>query len=788
MDWICSPGAWWLSVPLLVVVLTLHPAVVLAEETLVPQAKLVVDVEPDHENRLWIALAFEQNVTLDLAGFQRLAAVDKADVDTSECPRRKRECLLSAYAAAGIDVVMLGRLSSTSLEYEVLETWLGSQVTRGSLTLGPGSNLLRVRQRTLAALGPFFESGGLIDKKPFLQRKHAPAASVPQDSPHGLPTRWLVLLLVATLLIVSPLGVARVMTGPQRSQRYEKHTLRLGMLLIIGALAAALWIAAIPPGSLQKALDFFEAHSIIDFDQLLAILGGLMWGWLARILLRLIFPRLFGIRQVRHRNVGPLLKSWALVSCMRLLLVSLFCLPFVGVTWGVATLLEQGVDRTLLTLAPAVGLIGYYWWLSLIDHLSAALDSALVEGQPTPGNAWHRTTRKYFMGYVRRQGLDLGRRFLEKVLFLPGPGEGVVAYGGGLGRPRIVINRDILDLALGQALEEEIDLSEPPIVRGALPLGMAVPSVGDADDPPLPRRWHRRAARLRARSMKASTLRRTAVRLRYAPQPRLIGENATTLGYLMPLSADETVPLVANDSEDFGVVRQLLTEHYGAFEKGWFGDEYDDTDPTQKDFLFGALLGKIGRIQRGDTLLSTFLLVWRESSARLPGFVQKTIALFGDLIARLFSRHPAILADAYTALNHGRDHLIQYLSYARSDNPEGLTARADAPRLVRTSHMILKAVAKKEATGIDTQTRRATARNRLVWLSRYFHSPIPETRNNLLGVVALLAMLGGAVALLAFAVNVSVEYHTIYVERLQQQQNGPDDGQEEGRPRDVNEN
>ena len=64
---------------------------------------------------------------------------------------------------------------------------------------------------------------------------------------------------------------------------------------------------------------------------------------------------------------------------------------------------------------------------------------------------------------------------------------------------------------------------------------------------------------------------------------------------LVPLAPNETVPLIANDQEDFSVVRQLLTEHYAAFEKGWIDDEYDDTDPTHKDFLFGAILAELGR-------------------------------------------------------------------------------------------------------------------------------------------------------------------------------------------------
>ena len=52
----------------------------------------------------------------------------------------------------------------------------------------------------------------------------------------------------------------------------------------------------------------------------------------------------------------------------------------------------------------------------------------------------------------------------------------------------------------------------------------------------------------------------------------------------------KTVPLISNTSEDYEVVKSLLTAHYSAFEKNFDEDDHDDTDPTQKDYLFGAIL------------------------------------------------------------------------------------------------------------------------------------------------------------------------------------------------------
>ena len=70
-------------------------------------------------------------------------------------------------------------------------------------------------------------------------------------------------------------------------------------------------------------------------------------------------------------------------------------------------------------LAPACGLLAWFWLFSLADNLSLFLDERLVEGAPSTANPWHRAARKYFLGYLRRLGIDLGPKLLDRVLFLP---------------------------------------------------------------------------------------------------------------------------------------------------------------------------------------------------------------------------------------------------------------------------------------------------------------------------------------------------------------------------------
>src|SRR5678809_704480 len=101
----------------------------------------------------------------------------------------------------------------------------------------------------------------------------------------------------------------------------------------------------------------------------------------------------------------------------------------------------------------------------------------------------------------------------------------------------------------------------------------------------------------------------------------------------------QLVPLISDSPQDLAIVRELLSEHYP-----WFApdpdEEYDATDPTDKDLLFGAPVHELGAVRRDETQLTTLRLA------------------FGRRIAGITSRVRARLADSYAALNFARHHLI----------------------------------------------------------------------------------------------------------------------------------
>lgn len=744
-------------------------------------ARMVVHFVPQHLSDTWVAAALEQTVFRDLSGLDRLVPIDKEGVDTKQCAAKARRCLLTAYADAGVDVVMLGTLDQRELEFAVYAGWTRALESTGSVRLGRGSGLVRLRQQAMTAVKPFVQSDGLLDQRP-APAEPTTASADSEPAPPAPSSRWDVklALLLGVLFFLFPRLLAwwlarRDAGGPLPKSQSGRWS-SLIILMLLGILATY----AIPQlNALARSVPL-QHLPLGDLRWLGPILGGVAWGWFALTQVRLIVPSLFGVERIRHRNVWPLLEAWAFVSVQRALLVGLLYLPFGLGAWHGLRFLGVAQRDMILMVMPLVGLMTYFWALALIDNLALVLDRHLVDRQADLHNPWHSAIKKYFMGYVRRSGLALDEDLLQRILLLPGKREGVYCYGGGLARPRIVIGPTLLDAALG-ALDESVARVERSVELAAWDRGLLPPWP-----PELASGWRRRA-RKRRRLLKrlAKELKRghtRAAERRRAATPKLIGQNATLLGYVTPLARGETVPLISNDQEDFGVVRELLTEHYAAFEKDSLDEEYDDTDPTQKDFLFGAILREFGRAQRRESLWATLLLTFVEELERTTSLTRTITGWVSELYQRIASRYPTFLADSYVVLNHGRDHLFQYLFMERSDRLTHLTARADAPHLLRLSHEILRSITAEETTAEDQQIFRATPRNRLVWLSRYLEVSLPEphVRRFRIAVAALVVVTLGAT--LAFAVQGSVIYSGVYAERMQALRAELAERQQEGMP------
>lgn len=746
-----SPLRWFQSCALLGV-LAAAPAFAAAPAQ-APPATVAVDFAAEEHGDAWFAAALEASVAGELARFHRVALADKPAA--SRCPGRERACLVSAAREAGVEVLVSGTLRGARLTYDVSETWTGARAFGGSLGLEAGLTSAVLQQRLGAIVRPIVQSGGLLDEKPAPRPAEAAPAAPAPEGPLG--ALLLPLCLVALMLFVAwPPALAVLLVGRAAFRKGARPRSWALSALLLAALGAALAAALRPELREAVARQVAALTALAPALRLGApVAGGLLWGGFALVLLRALVPQIQGLRQVRHDALWPLLRAWVALAGLRGLLLLAWA-PLLWLTHAACAALGLEERLTLGLAVPAAGLLGALWFLTLVDNLALYLDTRLVEGPASARNPWHATYRRYFLGYVRRLGVDVGGR-LDQVLFLPraaavhGQEEpwSVTSYGGGLSRPRVLVDAAASDLALGE-LPDETPMPERTVNGEELPLGLLVPGPAPAADGEATHLRRQRGAAARPRG----------------PAPRLVGQNATLLGWLVPTAADASVPLISNNPEDFDVVRSLLTEHYAAFEKNLDEDEHDDTDPSQKDFLFGPLLREVGAVLRGDGQLSTVRLALALATARASWLSRRLLKWGFAFSARFLAAPAATLADASVALNRGLDHLIQYLWVADGGAAEPLTARANAPQLLRTSRELLQALGGRPSR----QLLRATPRTRLERLAACFYSPIaPPPRRRVARVLLALAVALAAFAGVGSAVAEALDYHPVYQERMRAQ-------------------
>ena len=716
-------------------------------------ARVAVDFAPPAAGARWVAAALEQDVARALTRFAGVALADK--LDRASCPDRSPRCLVAAYRAAGVDVVVLGALERRGLAWAVWETWTPTRASDGRLRVD-GVTAATLERRIGEIIRPIVQHGGLLDQRPVAAAPPpkpatpptaaaptaaAPtAAATPPPAHNWLPALFIVLALFVALPPLVPLVLVRA--------RERKGRARLSSRPWSIALAATLAALAVAARSAGVRAAIAAAPTVPS-----AIAAGMVWGAFALVVVRWVFSPIGGLGQIRHDALWSLLRSWAALSLLRALLGALALAPILFVAMRACAASDVPERVTVAVVLPAVGLVAYSCLLALVDNLTLFLDVQLVIGPATERNPWHGTIRRYCRGYLRRNGVDFDGALFARTLFLPSLLPKVVSYGGGFARPRIVVGEPVREAALG-GLPDEDEFPDRTVNPDELPWGLLVPGA-PADE-------HRlaRAEKVRAQLTAAPARKR-------GHAPRLLGESATMLGWVLPQPGDSGVPLIANTVEDYEIVKRLLTEHYAAFERNSDDDEVDDTDPSQRDFLFGALIRELGAVARRDTFLATvWYAVALVSSRRGPWrLLHAPIAVYERFLAGPAAR----VADAFAALNHGLHHLIQYLCYLRGTEEAKLTRRANEPALVHTSRDLIEHVERDRLAPDEKQLFRATPRNRVLWLSQFFHAPIASrARSSVRFAVGLaLAFVSGLFILLA--VENAADYHIIWLERMRSQ-------------------
>jgi hypothetical protein len=687
-------------------------------------ANLVIDLAPVPGIPAWFATSFEQTITRELAGFERLGTVTKQDVAASACGA-DRVCRLRAYRGAGVDIALFGVVTDDTIEYELFQTWTPARLATGTIAIGRHQSVVGLEHATRDALHVVLKHGGLLDQKPYLLAREPTTAGAAGPA---WSARALEILLAVLGLLILPFGLA-LLGGESPATIAAMRSARRVLLVIAAGAAVVLALDARTIGEL-----------VAGWAPLVAGIGGLGWGAFLVYVVRTAFPPLDGLERVPSRELGRFLSTWCLAALERLAVLAVGNAALVALVAWLGASLAIAPQWIYLVLAPAVVWLARLGFASWVECVAARLDRRIVEGPASPDNPWSREIGDYLMGYVRRTGWDLDPRLLARLVFLPGKKiDGVVAYGGGATHVRIVIERELLVMAMGPLLEDRPE--DKPARWPDWTMACIAPNPGGSAPSAAPPPHD-----FRGRKQRPSYP---------GVQRKPLGQAATLLGYVMP-APGQLVPLISDSPQDLAIVRELLSEHYP-----WFApdpdEEYDATDRTDKDLLFGVLVHEIGAARRDETQLATL-----------------RVAL-GRLGARLTSRARARLADSYAALNFARHHLIQYLYYAWTRNRDALTARARPARLHDLSLRILAEVADPGA-----KPPRAI-RARLTWLSQFFAEPIVDRRGVVATRVAAAAVIVALLVAAGIAAKRSIGYHLTYVERMTAQardlKKGPVDGE-----------
>lgn len=703
----------------------------------------------------------EDEVQTELLRFHTLHLAPK--VDPARCAARDPRCLVEAYRAAGVDLIVLGDLVPPGrLHYGVYETWTGTRAFDGSLLVS-GITTPILEREIDAIVRRIVQRGGLLDQRPI--PTHEDEVASPPAYRDVSSSSWrfggsLAPALVAATLafFAAPILLALLLVGSHPlARRVTPSSWKWSALLAVSI--SAFWIVAALV-DLDKALGHLTPRAAAIVGLSWPVAAGMLWGGFGLTIAVWVFAPIHGLERIRHDGVWPLLRSWTLLASLRATAFAVVYLPVLELTRRACVDAAVPMQVTWGLAIPAAGLIVHFWILSLVDNLSVYLDAKLVLGPPTPQNAWHPTLTRYFRGYILRGVIAVDEKVLARTLFLPGTNAGVVSYGGGFAPPRIVVGETVIIASIGELPDEE-EVPDRAVNPEDFAAGVFAPSMGEENA---------------AAEARADAWRR---RLAHAPRrrgykPRLLGQNATLLGWVLPQPIAEGIPLISDTEQDFGVVKRLLSEHYAAFQ-GMSDDEVDDTDPTQKDFLFGALLRELGVAARRDSILGTLRLTLDVATSG-KGIFTRVLRFPLTLSEALLGAPATRVADAYAALNGAFHHLVQYLCFVQGVGEDLLTARANAPRMIETSRQMLAELDQRASAAPapnegarDNDPLQASSRDRVAWLVRIFQGPIAARRfrwMRLLGAVAAVAAIG---FLLFRSVASAMAYHPTYLQRMSAQ-------------------
>ena len=730
----------------------------LAEEE-IATGKFVVSLTSDGNQKPWIVNALEQNIYNDLSGYARIVPFKKEAYEDQLCIDRNTDCILEIYKKLEVDALMLGTVDNSDIEYEIYDIQNKYLVQTGSIEIGTGSSLLKLRMGAFRAFKPFIEKGGILENRKYNAIADAEADDATDEviknySATILKSQVLMFLAGFTCFPYLFSFLGKPLRHPARSKVIFRwfYPFMVVSLLVIGLQFV---LEATGTGNVLDIIySFFDGYHWI-----LAAVSGIFWGFFFIINFKIVIPHLQGIERIEPKNLVPLLQSCLITLLIKTIIVAGFCFGFFYGVLYLGNLFSMSQEVILLFLFPLSGLYIFYWVALMLEVFSMSIDVKLSGRKFDFQNVWSLKIRKYFIGYLKRNGVTLNKKLVKSIVFLPGVNKGVACYGGGFSGPRITIGKDLLKFALGDIDEtnlEDIEEYDKKAIAPVLRQNSAFQITANLTN-------QRKAKKLfKSRQEKKRIKRLENMQKFFQRDLKSQGhkhndrlENSAQGIILARLEGDDDLPSLMSDNlEEMQVLEEILLE-FSALNHRYDEDaEIDDSSEEDKDFLFGALLHKFGGILRHEDIFSTLqLYLPRRKKAK-----ERTYNF-------LFSKYFAVVADTFVVLNFGLNHLMQHLYYQATESTSHLTTKGITSGLLVSQDEILTCT--KEIT--DERKPRIIQTDeldRIVWLSKFCQESIRNQRQPIIqpNRVFKWAFSLGVTYLASIVLINSYNYHPIYTE------------------------
>lgn len=752
-----------------------------AEDKIVT-GKFVVSLTAKDNQRAWVVNALEQNIYNDLSGYEKVVPVKKDLANEQKCEKRRANCIIEIYKNLDVDALMLGTVDDSDIDYEIYDVQNSFLVKTGSIDIGRGSSLLKLRMGAFSAFKPFLEKGGILDKRKYTALADSKVdEETPQTVQLSADTRLRKAFLIFLVLFTAFPYLLSLFGKPRKHPERVKIILRwfYPFLIVCLSVIAYQWILLNRgAGNIPNIIfNLFDGYHWV-----LTGLGGMLWGYFIIINFKIIFPHLQGIERIRPNNLIPLLQACLVTIAIKTLIIAAVFAGVFSVVFYAGQLFSVNQEVMVLLLFPLSGLYFSYWVALMLDVFSMSIDINLSDGDLDIESIWNLKTRDYFIGYLKRNGVTLNKRLIDKTVFLAADNEGAMCYGGGFNRSRITIDRGLMKFALGD-IDDFNPVDTAMFTRKETEPVKRQNSVFQLFANLSPEAETKGVFKSRHDKNKIKNIERAQKHYqRDLGLPVSIRKNPPediVQGIVYPhLDGTENFPsLMSNNADDMRILEALLLD--GSLRAHPYDEdaEIDDSSEQDKDFLFGTLLHKFGALIRREEIFSTLYLYffYKPEEKRKP-------------YNFLFSRYFAIVADTFVVLNFGLNHLIQHLYYQVTDDSSFLTTKGIVSGMLKSQDEILtrakRLIDERETTSIQTDEL-----DRLIWLSRFSQDPIEHQMHTSILAERFVkwSVSLGVMYFVVMAVVNSYNYHPEYLAIIEQEKQKIAEAIEAEKEREQNE-